>query len=258
MITELNRLEEILFGNESGFFHADCMDVLKLIPDNAVHLLLTDPPYGINAESFGNGAGLKDHAQGSTVRKVEKAHKGRLNKGSGKLKNRVLNTQNCGWDFEPPKPECFRELFRVSMNQVIWGGNYFSYLIQDSERYGLPPTRGIAAWDKKQPWENFSQFELAWTSFDTPAALFSYKSTNEKGKQHPTQKPLALMKWCIERYARPDDIIIDPFAGSGTTCVAAYQTGHKYIGIEKDDFYYEKALERITSAESQMNLFQFI
>ena len=258
MITDLSRLDECLYGNESGFFHCDCMELMKLIPDKSIGLLLTDPPYGINAESYGGGAGMKDHAQSSTVRKVEKERKGRLNQGSGTLKNRVLNTNNCAWDFEPPTPDVFKELFRVGTNQVIWGGNYFSYLIQDGIKYGLPPTRCIAVWEKMQPWDNFSQVEIAWTSFDYTAKLFKYRSTNEKNKIHPTQKPLELIKWCISEFAQPGDLIFDAFSGSGTTCVAAYQTGHRYIGCELDDYYYEKAAERITAAEPQTNIFTFL
>lgn len=144
-------------------FNCDCMNFLKSCPDKAFDLAVVDPPYGINADNFNNGAGAKTRiGEGSTAKKAKE--KGRLNQGSGKLKNRLLNQSDCSWDAEPPSEEYFEELFRVSKNQIIWGGNYFH----------LPPTRGIAVWDKMQPWENFSQVELAWTSFDRPASLFKY------------------------------------------------------------------------------------
>ena len=103
-----------------GFYNMDCMDALKDYPDNYFDLAIVDPPYGINANTFGNGSGLKNHSDNpSTARRIEK---GRLNSGAGKLKNRALNTMNCKWDAFPPKEDYFKELFRVSKNQVIWGG----------------------------------------------------------------------------------------------------------------------------------------
>ena len=102
-------------------FNADCMEFLKACPDKFWTLAIVDPPYGINADNFNNGAGAKSRiGEGSTAKKSRE--KGRLNQGSGKLKNRLLNQSNCSWDNEPPTEEYFRELFRVSQNQVIWGG----------------------------------------------------------------------------------------------------------------------------------------
>jgi DNA modification methylase len=125
-------------------------------------------------------------------------------------------------------------LFEISSNQIIWGGNYFP----------LPPTRGILAWDKQQPWENFSQFEMAWTSFDFPAKIFRFNKSFIKGKQHPTQKPLELMTWCIG-LASNVQTILDPFMGSGTTGIACIRTGRKFIGIEISPEYFEIAKNRI-------------
>ncbi len=109
-----------------------------------------------------------------------------------------------------------------------------------------------------QPWENFSQFELAWTSFDCPAWLIRERNTNEKNKIHPTQKSLTVIQAVVQRFAKPGDIILDTHAGSGTTLVAAYRTGHRYIGCEIDGYYYEKAMERIQNEESQMNIFRYM
>lgn len=164
------------------------MEYMAAISDNFFDLAVVDPPYGINAPAMDMGS-AKGYVSTAT-----KLRKGRLNGGAGKLKNRVLNTMSCDWDYNPPGEDYFRELFRVSKNQIIWGGNYFP----------LPPTRGIICWDKMQPWENFSQVELAWTSFDCPAKLVRISTTggnNREEKIHPTQKPVALYQWIFKKFA---------------------------------------------------------
>lgn len=228
---------------EPGLYNMDCMEALKEYPDKYFDLALLDPPYGIGTDNFNNGAGYADHATGSTAKT---ARKNRLNSGGGKLKNRTLNQSNCSWDRAPGK-EFFDEVFRVSKNQVIWGGNYFD----------LPPTRGIICWDKQQPWENFSQFEYAWTSFDRPAALFRYDKAAEKNKFHPTTKPLALYMWLLDKLSKPGDKILDPMAGSGTCLVACRNRGLECTGFEIDEVYYQKAKERIERESAQMNIFDF-
>lgn len=146
----------------------DCMEYMRSIPDKFFELAVVDPPFGINAPNMTMGTNMNRKHGGYNGESVaQRLKKGRLNQGAGKLKNRALNTMSCDWDFNPPSKEYFEELFRVSKNQVIWGGNYFD----------LPPTRGIVCWDKLQPWENFSQFELAWTSFDCPAAIIRLSNT---------------------------------------------------------------------------------
>ena len=132
----------------SEVFNCDCMDYMRTIPDKYFDLAIVDPPYGINAPKMEMGGGYSNGAYSSRKR---------LNGGSGKLKNRILNKSDCTWDETPPDDEYFTELFRISKNQIIWGGNYFK----------LPPTRCVVVWDKMQPWENFSQVEIAWTSFDS-------------------------------------------------------------------------------------------
>ena len=172
----------------SEVFCMDCLDYMRSIPDKYFDLAVVDPPYGINAPAMDMGS-----SKGNTST-ATKLRKGRLNGGAGKLKNRVLNTMSCDWDFSPPSPEYFDELRRVSKNQIIWGGNYFP----------LPPTRGIICWDKMQPWENFSQVELAWTSFDCPAKIVRISTTgggNHEEKIHPTQKPVSLYSWIFKKVA---------------------------------------------------------
>jgi site-specific DNA-methyltransferase (adenine-specific) len=201
----------------------DCMEFMKGVPDKYYELAIVDPPYGIGGDAL---------------------HQNRLKKGSGKLKNRVIQTMNSSWDNNPPKQEYFDELFRVSKNQIIWGGNYFP----------LPPTRCVIAWDKVQPWENFSQWEMAWTSFDSPARLFKFD--NRTGdKIHPTQKPVALYKWLLKNYAKPNDKIFDSHVGSGSSRIACHDMGFDFEGCEIDKDYWEAQEERYNTHIQQSDLF---
>ena len=231
------------------FYRMDCMEGMKQIPDKYFELSIVDPPYGINAANMGMGENKNRndgrHREGSTAQRLKK---GRLNQGAGKPKDRALQNMNCEWDFKPPDHAYFSELFRVSRNQIIWGGNYFP----------LPPTRGIVCWDKMQPWENFSQVELAWTSFDRPAALFRYSTTggaNREKKIHPTQKPVELYKWLLSKYAKPGDKILDTHVGSASSLIACHELGYSYMGFEIDEAYYSLASERLDAVMAQQNLF---
>lgn len=223
-------------------YNADCMEIMKSIPDHFYDIAIVDPPYGINAPKMSMGRiGDRD----STAHRLRK---GRLNSGAGKLKNRALNTLSCEWDSEKPDQEYFDELFRVSKNQIIWGGNYFS----------LPPTRGIVCWDKCQPWENFSQVELAWTSFDCPAKIVRISNTggaNHEKKIHPTQKPIALYEWLLARFAKEGDRIIDTHGGSMSSMIACYKGGYEATCIELDKDYYKAARARLELETKQMKLF---
>lgn len=137
------------------------------------------------------------------------------------------------WDVLPTQ-EVFDEMFRVSKNQIIWGGNYFN----------LPPTRCFLMWDKLQPMPTFSACEYAWTSFDKPAKLFRGSST-DPNRQHPTQKPIELMRWVIANYAAEEDLVYDPFIGSGTTLRACKDLGRNYIGSEISKEYCDIAEQRL-------------
>jgi site-specific DNA-methyltransferase (adenine-specific) len=136
------------------------------------------------------------------------------------------------WD-KAPEQEFFDELKRISCNQIVWGGNYFP----------LPPSRCILVWDKVQPWENFSQVEIAWTSFDYPAKLYKFDNrTNDK--IHPTQKPVDLYASCLRTFAKVGDRIFDPMMGSQSSRIAAYKMGFDYVGCELDKEYFDKGCER--------------
>lgn len=236
---------------EFGFYNMDCMDGMKEFPDDFFDLAIVDPPYGINATKMSMGTNKARKMGGyPSVSTADRVRKGRLNQGAGKLKNRAIQNMNCEWDFSPPGQEYFSELFRVSKNQIIWGGNYFD----------LPPTRGIIAWDKLQPWENFSQFELAWTSFDKPAAIFRYSNTggaNRERKIHPTQKPVALYLWLLQKYAKKGDLILDTHVGSASSLVACHKAGYKFVGFEKDEQYFRESNRRLETEMQQLTMFDY-
>jgi DNA modification methylase len=148
------------------------------------------------------------------------------------------------WDAAAVGNEHLQAIRAISSEQIIWGGNYFD----------LPPSRGFLIWDKKQP-ENFSlaMCEQAWWSRDTNAKVFS-KSVLGYHKSHPTQKPIALMEWCLG-FLPDAKTILDPFMGSGTTLVACQQLGRHGIGIELDPEYFDIACRRVDQATRQPDLF---
>lgn len=221
----------------SEIFNMDCMEYMRGIPDGFFDLAVVDPPYGIDAPNMAMGSNPKRSRSGDGISVARKLKEARFCKGAGKLKGGVLNTMGCDWDMFPPTEEYFTELFRISRNQVIWGGNYFN----------LPPTRCFICWDKEQPWENFSQVELAWTSFDTPAKLIRLSSrggSNANRKIHPTQKPVALYAWIFEKFASKGQKILDTHLGSGSSRIAAYRMGLDFYGCELDEVYFNASQER--------------
>lgn len=197
----------------------DCMEALKEYPDNFFNLAICDPPYGMPKDS---------------------TH------GRGKLKNRILNNGGVeGWDVKPPK-EYFKELFRVSKNQIIWGGNYFD----------LPPTRGFVIWDKQQPFPNFSACEYAWMSFQVVSKIFVKPATRtgDSVKIHPTQKPVKLYEWLLMNYAKEGDKILDTHCGSGSIMIACHRLGFDLEAYELDKDYFEAANKRFKEQTAQLRL----
>ena len=196
----------------------DNMQLMARYEDNHFDLAITDPPYEI-PKSWG---------------------------GAGKLKNRIIQKQTKKlkiWDKAPSK-EYFNELFRISKNQIIWGGNYFD----------LPPTRGIICWDKKQPFPNFSAWEMAWTSFDKPAKIFRYDN-RRGGKIHPTQKPVKLYEWLLIKYAKEGDKILDTHLGSGSLAIACHNLGYDLTACELDKEYYNAAIKRLEKHTAQLRIY---
>lgn len=214
----------------------DNMEFMKSIPDKFFSLAIVDPPYGINAPNMQMGSNpnrsrTDGYGSGPSIGTNQKL-KGKLNNGRGKLKDRILNQSAFDWDNEVPSPEYFKELFRVSENQIIWGGNYFD----------LPPTRCIICWDKMQPWDNFSQWEMAWTSFDRPAKMYKISNTggkNDQKKFHPTQKPVKLYDCILRDFAKPGFKIIDTHLGSGTLRLSCWKAGLHFEGTEISPDYFE-------------------
>ena len=163
----------------------------------------------------------------------------------GEVRKKIIS-----WDVAP-KQEYFEELFRISRNQIIWGGNYFD----------LPPTRCFVIWEKLSISENFSMAmaEYAWTSFNDNAKIFKCTPQGKAGDSrfHPTQKPVALYEWLLNRYAKPGDTILDTHVGSASSLIACHNTNHKYVGFEIDETYYKLAKERIERETAQMNIFDW-
>jgi len=201
------------------FDNIDCMIGMKEYEDKHFDLAIVDPPYGLPKDST---------------------------RGRGKLKNRIINRDSIqAWDVAPDE-KYFNELFRVSKEQIIWGGNYFK----------LEPTRCWLIWDKEQPWENFSAFEMAWTSFDSPSAIYRQRTveTDPDGKIHPTQKTIKLYKWLLTKYAKPNDKILDTHVGSASSLIACEDLGFEYVGFELDKDYYDSAQKRLEQFRSQFKL----
>ena len=196
--------------------HTDCMEYMATLPDKYFQLACVDPPYGIGVENMTMFDGAKK----------QKRHK--------------------EYTDVVPKKEYFDELFRVSKNQIIWGGNYFE----------LPPTRCLISWDKIQDFSG-ADFEIAWTSFSSPSKSFRMCRAEAYGKGtiHPTQKPVALYKWLLSRYAKPGDKILDTHGGSGSICIACHDLGYDLTWMELDADYYKAAVERYKNHAAQATLF---
>lgn len=237
-------------GIKSVVYLMDCMEGLKQIPENYFELAIVDPPYGINAPKMPMGSNInrKGKNQYPSVSTAVKVRKGRLNSGGGHMKNSTLVNSDCTWDNEIPTDEYFELLRKVSVNQIIWGGNYFN----------LPATRCIVAWDKLQPWENFSQWEMAWTSFDFPAPMFRLSNTgglNHEKKIHPTQKPIKLYEFLLNKFSKSTHKVIDTHVGSGSSRIAAYNAGLPFMGFEISENYYHGSIKRFNSITSQLTIF---
>jgi site-specific DNA-methyltransferase (adenine-specific) len=211
--------EKITITNE------DNMELLKRTPDNYYDLALVDPPYGLK----------------------------RLENKNEKSNRLCKEAKMNNWDLKPNN-DYFDELFRVSKNQIIWGANNFQ----------LPPTEYFCIWNKKQTVDNFATAEYAWVSMGlkTPAKIFDYSihktmadRKEEGGKIHPTQKPVALYKWLLDKYAKQGDKILDTHLGSGSIAIACHDYGFELTACELDKEYYDKSIERIKNHVSQQKLF---
>ena len=237
-----------------GFYNMDCMDGMREFPDKYFDLAIVDPPYGAgNAENDGGGGqgSVRDstatsiHHQRKNVRKPD----GTWGYANWRNVGEEIRKKIISWDVAP-KQDYFDELFRVSRNQIIWGGNYFN----------LPPTRCFLIWKKLTISETFSMAmaEYAWTSFNGNAKVFECAPQGTGDRFHPTQKPIKLYTWILNRYAEAGDKILDTHVGSASSLIACRKTGHKYVGFEIDKYYFRKASERLEKESAQMNIFDFI
>lgn len=223
----------------------DNMELMARYPDKYFDLAIVDPPYGIGASK-----------QSQSSSKI----KGRKN---SIVKRSTLNSKN--WDNQIPSKEYFNELFRVSKEQIIWGGNYFP----------LPLINSWLIWNKLQVLETRSDGEMAWTSFKRPLKIVPLLQDGFKrgqnvgynqpviynvpfsGKQtiHPTQKPVTLYKWILDKYAKEGDKILDTHLGSGSIAIACHDYGFDLTACELDKEYFDKAMLRIDNHIKQLKLF---
>ena len=231
----------------SEFINCDCMQLLKSLPDKAIDLAVVDPPYGGGGRELNDPdeLGVHFYGRGRSKKYADVRNENITAERTGGTWASKYGTKINAWDNAPP-PEYFEELFRVSKNQIIWGGNYFE----------LPPTRCFLVWKKLTISENFTMAmcEYAWTSFNENAKLFEC-APQDKTRFHPTQKPVALYEWILSRYAKEGDKILDTHAGSGSSLVACDNLGFEYIGCEIDEFYYNQAKERIENNKAQLRFF---
>jgi site-specific DNA-methyltransferase (adenine-specific) len=201
-------------------YNEDCMQTMARYEDNHFDLAIVDPPYGIGIN---------------------------VNMGRRKGDKKSKYHKFAGEDKGIPDASYFKELLRVSKNQIIWGGNYFTDYLQPSSCWLL--------WDKGFSEDvTFAQFEMAWTSFSSSAKKFD-KHPNGQKRIHPTQKPVALYNWILDRYAKPDFKIIDTHLGSGSNAIACHHYGCELVAAELDTDYYNDSFKRFKLNTAQQKLF---
>lgn len=204
---------------------ADCLDILRQLPDKSIDLILTDPPYGLGID------GQKE-SKSKNPKHNRKAH------------------EKKDWDSCIPDVEIFREMQRVSKNMIVWGANYFNEYLEQGHK-------GWIIWDKGQDGLTMSDCEIAYTNFDVPTRIVRMNRVELlKDKTiHPTQKPLKLFEWVLARYSKKGDIVLDCFSGSGTTAVACHNLGRRFICIEKDPDYAKASQARVSEAQKELFMF---
>jgi site-specific DNA-methyltransferase (adenine-specific) len=199
------------------------MELMARYPDGYFDLAIVDPPYGIDAGKMTMGRGSRNDT------------------GKNKKKN---------WDNEKPKKPYWDELFRVSKNQIVWGANYFTDF--------LPPSMGWVYWDKLKGVNDFSDGELAFTSFNRALRHYNKRvidKTVDRNRVHPTQKPVALYEWLLMNYAKEGNKILDTHLGSGSIAIACHNLGYDLTACELDTDYYNAAMKRINEHKQQARLF---
>jgi site-specific DNA-methyltransferase (adenine-specific) len=216
----------------------DNMALMARYPDNYFDLAIVDPPYGIGADEAQNKA---------AEQRIKSNGKSKAGKGYKLYKKSE-------WDNDIPTKEYFIELQRVSKNQIVWGGNYMTE--------HLNPSMGWIIWDKGQRGFSLADGEMAWTSFNKAMRIFEFsragciKSNNTMTEKfHPTAKPFELYKYCLEKYAKEGDKILDTHLGSGSIALACHDYKYSLTACELDKEYFEAAIKRINNHVSQTKLF---
>ena len=210
----------------SEVYLEDCVTALKRFNDKHFDLAIVDPPYGIGISKAGGYYHVAGRGQANPHTKKE-------------------------WDNAIPTAEYWEQLFRVSKNQIVWGGNYMTEY--------LPPSRCWIFWDKVKFVDNYADGELAWTSFDAntkKVEIQHHGFLTKDGKSiHPTQKPVMLYEWQLMKFAKEGDLILDTHLGSGSSRIAAYKAGLNFVGFEIDSEYFNKQEKRFNEFKSQLRLF---
>jgi site-specific DNA-methyltransferase (adenine-specific) len=245
----------------NNLYLMDCMEGMAQFPDKYFELAIVDPPYGVGSITY--TPGVRQYALGGFIDKydvtmavinMEQRASVKSKRLTGVVRSdcTAKTIKNFGDENISPAPDYFKELFRVSKNQIIWGGNYFM----------LPPSRGFVIWRKTTVQENFSMAmcEFAWLSFNENAKWFACapQGTTRDPRIHPTQKPVALYRWLLNTYAKPGDKILDTHAGSASSFVAAYDLGFDYIGFEIDPEYHAAALKRVQTIQARGRISDFL
>ncbi len=223
----------------------DCMQLMSRYPDKHFELAICDVQYGIGED------GSKNHTRGGRKKIGEK-----FNKNGSYIISKDYKGF-AGNDKEPPSPEYFQELKRVSVNQIIWGANHFI------ERIPAANSPSWVVWNKKNGDNDFADCELAYTSFKKAVRMFEFKwngmlqedMANKEIRIHPTQKPVALYKWLLDKYAKAGDKILDTHLGSGSIAIACHDYGFDLTACELDTDYYNASMKRIAIHTAQLKLF---
>ena len=215
-----------------GLLNCDCMEYMATVPDKYFDLAIVDPPYGIGCD----GVGMSGRKSNSV-----------------KFKNYQGSSYTGGkWDSSPPEFEYFKELLRISKNQIIWGANHFI------DRVALPSPCWLVWYKKQNPNDNAADCELAYTSFKTAVRMLSLQWSGfghiniGETRIHPTQKPVKLYEWLLTNYAKKGQRILDTHLGSGSSAIAAHYFGVDFVGCELDKDYFEAAKARFDMATKQL------
>jgi site-specific DNA-methyltransferase (adenine-specific) len=198
-------------------FNMDCLEFMASVPDKFYDLAIVDPPYGLGESVVNSGGRFKKY-----------------------------HNKNGNWDIQTPSEKYFNELFRISNQQIIWGGNYFN----------LPANKCFIVWDKQQPEGiSFAMAEYAWASFDKVAQIYKTRTQGQESRFHPTQKPVKLYEWLLINYAKEGDKILDTHGGSQSSRIACYNLGFELDIIELDKDYFDQANKRFEQHKKQLTLF---